>query len=160
MVKEGVSPALGVSGSSHRPSTGVVGDIERCESREVHRGSQQREVGLHFGVAADAGAAAAVPASHQVTDFPFNLRAGRGVVSRPCRVGLPRAGAGELLLVEADVDRPSVRGAGAPGGERACLARLPEVGDVPVLDRSQLRDAAGGAGNGARGQVDPDASFA
>jgi hypothetical protein len=118
VLKEGVSPRPGVSGGAHRPSTGVVGDIERREPGEVHRGSQQREVGVHFGVAADAGAAAAVPASHQVTDLPFDLRAGRGVVSLPCQVALPRAGAGELLLVEADVDRPSVRGAGAPSGER------------------------------------------
>ena len=53
------------------------------------------------------------------------------------------------------MDRPSVELVhGAASGHAS--ARLPEVGDVPVLDRSQLREAAGGAGDGAWGQVDPE----
>jgi hypothetical protein len=42
-----------------------------------------------------------------VSDLPLHFRAGRRVVGLPRRVGLPRAGAGELLLVDADVDRPA-----------------------------------------------------
>jgi hypothetical protein len=114
----------------------VVGDTERRESREVHPGGQQSEVSIDFGVPADTSAAAGVPASHQMADLPFDFRAGRCVAGLPRRVGLPRASTGELLLVEADVDRASTGRGGAPVRERACLARVAEVGDVPVLDRS------------------------
>ena len=37
-----------------------MGDTERRESREVHRGGQQGEVSIDLGVTADPGAAATV----------------------------------------------------------------------------------------------------
>jgi hypothetical protein len=42
-------------------------------------------------VPADASAATAVSASHQVSDLAFDFRAGGCVVGLPRRVGLPRA---------------------------------------------------------------------
>ena len=105
----GVSPFVGVSGGARHPAFGVVGDTEHRESREVHRCSQESEVSIDFGVPADTSAAAAVPASHQMADLPFDLRAGCCVVGLPRGVGLSRASTGELLLVDADVDRASVR---------------------------------------------------
>src|ERR1039458_3231849 len=66
------------------------------------------------------------------------------------------ASAGELLFVEADVDRAPAGRSRAPGGERACLARPGEVGDVPVLDRSQRGGLSGRADNDAGLEVDPE----
>jgi len=97
----------------------VVGDTERREPGEVHRGSEESEVGIDFGVPADTGAAAAVPTSHQMTDLALDLGAGRGVVGLPRRVGLPRASTLKLLLVKADMDRAPIRRGGAPVSERA-----------------------------------------
>jgi hypothetical protein len=70
-------------------------------------------------VTADAGSASAVSASHQMTDLPLDLRARRCVVRLPVRAALPLAGALELLLVLADVDRAAITRFGAPVGELA-----------------------------------------
>ena len=45
-----------------------------------------------FGGAADAGAATAMLSVHKVSELALHFGAGCGVVSLPCRVGLPRAG--------------------------------------------------------------------
>ena len=56
---------------------------ERTEAGQVDRGGQEREVGGDLGDAADAGAAPAVAAAHQVGDLAFHFRAGRPVVGDP-----------------------------------------------------------------------------
>jgi len=54
-----------------------------------------------------------------MTDLPLDLRARRCVVRLPVRAALPLAGALELLLVLADVDRAAITRFGAPVGELA-----------------------------------------
>ena len=93
-------------------------------------------------------------AAHQVTDLALDLRAGGGVVGLPFRVGLPGAGAGERLLVRADMDRSPAGGGGAPVSERTGVARQGEPGDLPVLDRSQRRGLSGGSAHGPGVEID------
>ena len=47
-------------------SRGRVGDTKRGEAREVDRGGEEIEVGVHLQAAADTGASPAASASHQV----------------------------------------------------------------------------------------------
>ena len=82
--------------------------MECGEAREVDRGGKDSEIGVHLCAAADTGASAAVLASHQVSDLPFDLRAGGCVVGFPRRICLPFAAACKLLLVRAKTDDPSI----------------------------------------------------
>jgi len=84
----------------------VDGDIERGEAGEIDRGGEEIEVRVHLRAAADTGASAAVPASHQMADLPLDLRASGCVVGLPRRICLALASAGEFLLVRAESDRP------------------------------------------------------
>ena len=110
-----VRPVSGVRGEL----VVVAGDTEGGEPREVDRGGEEGEVGVHLHAAADTGASAAVPASHQMADLPLDLRAGRLVVGLPRGIGLAFATASELRLVRAEADRPPSRSGGAPRKQRA-----------------------------------------
>jgi len=76
-----------------------VGEPEHAEAGQVGCGGEQGEVGVDLWPPADAGAAAAVSAAHQVGDFALDLGTGGGVGGFPVGVGLAGAGAAELFLV-------------------------------------------------------------
>src|SRR5665811_1421657 len=65
-------------------------------------------VSPNLGLTADPGPPAAVPAAHQVPEFPFDLGSGGPVLGPPRRVLLGGPGPGQLAFVGADPD-------GAPG---------------------------------------------
>src|SRR5438105_8534329 len=67
------------------PLAAVAGHADPGEPREVGRGGEQAEVGVDLGLAADAGAAPAVFAAHQMADLALVIRAGLLVVRLPCR---------------------------------------------------------------------------
>lgn len=122
------SPLCGSSGCGGPSCSGGVGHGEHGQAAEVDGGGEQREIGGDLGGAADAGAASAVAAAHQVGDLAFHLRSGGAVVGDPVRVTLPGPGLGELPFVDPDADGASVRGGRALRAERAVGAVRPEVG--------------------------------
>ena len=87
------------------PVAVLAGQSEHGESGEVDGCGEESEVGSDFRLAAHAGASAAVFAAGEVTDFALDGGAGGLVLGGPVGVLLALAGARELLLVEADVDR-------------------------------------------------------
>ena len=103
----GVASAALTPLRSPLPSRGGSAHPEHGQAGEVDRGGEEREVGVDLVGAADAGAASAVSAAHQVADLAFDLGAGGAVVGVPGGVGLAGAGVGEGLLVRADGDRAS-----------------------------------------------------
>ena len=104
-----MGPCGRLSGGGGRRLAGGTGESERGEACEVDGGGEQAEVGVDLGLAAHAGAAAAVFAAHQVADLAFDLGPGGAVVSGPGRVGLSLACALEPRLVGGHVDRAPVR---------------------------------------------------
>jgi hypothetical protein len=94
-------------------------------------------------------------AAHQVTDLAFDLRAGRGVVGLPGRVGLSGPGAGQRGLECADGDGATGRGAGAPFAQRAAGAGRAEAGGArPVVAAADRCADPARAGDGVAVQVD------
>src|SRR5258707_1043740 len=118
-------PFGGLAGG-HDPGSAVAGEPEDGKPGEVDRGGQEREVCGDPGVAADAGAAAAVAAAHQVADLPLDLRPGGPVVGLPGRVGLAGAGGGQAGLVPADGDGAAVPGPPALAGPPASPSPRPQ----------------------------------
>jgi hypothetical protein len=111
----------GLAGHSRLPAADcpgavAVGDSEHAEAGQVDRSGKQAEVSGDLDQSADAGAAAAVAAAHQVADLAFDLGPGGPVVRLPGRVSLGLPGGGQAGLVRADGDRAAVLGGGALGG--------------------------------------------
>src|SRR5262249_45045230 len=95
----------GGSGSVEDPATvWSVGDAEGGEAGKVGRGGEEVEVSGDTGLAAHAGAAAAVAAAHQVGDLAFDFRSGGAVVGSPGRIGLPGTGSRQMRFPAADGD--------------------------------------------------------
>jgi hypothetical protein len=107
-----------LSAGVRRPGAVAAGEAEHGEAGEVDRGGEQGEAGGDLDQAADAGAAAAVTAAHQVGDLAFHLGPGSPVISFPGGVCLGLAGGGQPGLVRADADRAALPGSGALGGQR------------------------------------------
>src|SRR5437899_1819609 len=76
--KAGVAPArlCGWLSCGDRPSS-VCGraQLEHSEARQVDGGGEQIEVGGDLGSASDTGSSPAVFATHEMTEFAFNLGA-------------------------------------------------------------------------------------
>ena len=132
----------------------VVGEAEHGQAGEVDGCAEQREVGGDLGLAADAGAAAAVAVAHHVRLLALDLRARGLVVGLPGRIGLALAGGRQLVLVGTDGDRASALAGRAPSGERTAGAGGPEVRHLPVAAGTQRRDLPGRAGHAAGVQID------
>ena len=112
-VEDGPSHLVAVLPGRDCPSGRVGAQAEHGEAGEVVCGGEQVEVGGDLRRAAHSGAAAAVPAAHQVSDLAFHLGAGGSVVSLPVRVALAGPGPGELFFVGADIDGAASLGPGA-----------------------------------------------
>src|SRR5271169_2524303 len=117
-----------LSAAAGRPGAVPVVNTEHAEAGQVDRGGEQGEVGGNLDQSADAGAAAAVAAAHEVADLALDLGPGGPVVSLPGRVCLADAGGGQAGLVRADGDRAAFFGGGAPGRQRAGAAGRGEPG--------------------------------
>ena len=125
------------------PSTPSRARLTAAASREKSAATLVR--------AANAGAAAAVAAPHQVGDLAFHLGSGGGVVGTPGGVGLGGAGPGQLLLVGADRDDAAGGRGGALRGQRAIGAGGAERGDTAAaLDGADRHAHLPGAGDGCR----------
>ena len=102
---------------------------------------------------------AAVPASHQMTDLPLDLRASRCVVGLPHRIGLAFASAGDLLLVRAEADRLPGRPVVHRSNSGHDWHAPPKRATCPPLTSRSHAVRAAGAHDRAELHVDPEVVF-
>jgi hypothetical protein len=109
---------------------GGAADAEDGEAGEVVGGGEQVEVGVDFCASSDSCSSAAVAASHQVSEFAFDLGAGLTVVVSPLGIVRMSAAFSQESFVAADLDGPPPGRGCAVGPQRASRASRFEVGDA------------------------------
>src|SRR5665811_1698172 len=106
VIGPGGSPVGQLGAAGHPDPATRVSPSTPNRARFVAAASNEKSA--DFGLAADSGPHAAVPAAHQVPEFAFDLWSGGPVLGLPGRILLGGAGPGQLGLVATNTD-------GAPG---------------------------------------------
>ena len=124
-------------------------------------GGEQAEVGSDFVLSSHPCSSAAVAASHQVSEFAFDLGPGLSIVVTPFRVLGFGAGFCQEGFVAAHLDGPPLSCGGAVGPERAGRTGRFEAGDAIARVVPSDRDfLAGGASDGVGVEIDVELLFA
>jgi len=146
--------ARAASRGPDRPAGALTDEAEHRETRQVGRGSEEAEVGVHLGSPPDPGPPPAVATAHEVGDPALDLRTVGPVVGLPVRVTGRRPAAPELRLVGSHRDAASPAVGGAAGGQGAGGAGHAEGGDPARARRPQRHRHARRAGDRARPDTD------